>query len=589
MLQPPPELKSNNGNAEKYPNLHEGNSNFDFDAKTRYSLRVKEAHERITKLRSMVEVARAKLCGSREKVQDRHSEIRDLEAQFWKELQRHDGITIIIEKATIETLYKQLVTALDELGPAEEDHMDEHYDLAGLESELALKEEEFYWEFSNPDLEYFANADYTTPPPMSPISDAAESGRSTPVPKDYYLLVEADEIRERIEKFIHERDRCLSIQGQRIALGVAPYQPNVDFLGDFENVYAGYLKQLNEVEDAISQQRKEDVAAKKPVHSKTSNQPKLSPPPSGPRKDTVKPQHFQFEGRKSDGDLLDVPVDSTNSRHRINQWILDSMNVSAFARARYQDILEQPSLKEGVWWNLALRHWQQDHAGDAMLSQHKGSLDYHCESQNVSKAPFPALCKPESASNRGLVGEEAIQPQSLLDSQDKNTSNVNPRRPRSPLSSPYPTPAASAKDGTRPRPQSLPASWEPDLSIYTPVFRSSTGKRKVSHPHGNHPPTPPSTSDSPTWAFICLECHLVNRTAPEPHSPLSSDQPFWTFYCVRCDSPNSVLSPLPPIPCGFQRAWWDAPHSGRLPPPSPHRSPPLPISPHFHPVSSSQS
>ncbi|MCJ1452869.1 hypothetical protein MMC28_003214 [Mycoblastus sanguinarius] len=406
--------------------LYDLDTDFDLDARSRYAHRITKAYEKIADLRHGVSGARLDLHKGRKVLYTQHSTIRDLEAQFWKELHRREGSLAAINDDPITNLSQELQQALDKLGLEEEDYGEKEIDLLVLERELSLKEEQFYHEFSDPQFVYLANPDFTTPTPncLSPRSSGTETEGPDPTNPYRGGFGVADVLRERIDDLVAERDHYLSIQQDREVLGVPLYQPNVDFLRNFENVYAGLKKELEEVDkqsvtdlyagshvknDVIKQRKLEEengqprcsqAAKAGTLNDRLSVRSMPVHPGSKLRESIGRPKQFRFDMCKSDGDLVDTIRDCPNSLERINQWILNSMSVSAVERSRHWSMLNAPLLEQRDWWSQVLKFWHQDRAGEGMLSRERGPVEQNCASKDDSESPPTVIPISDSATEQ---------------------------------------------------------------------------------------------------------------------------------------------------------------------------------------------
>lgn len=157
------------------------------------------------------------------------------------------------------------------------------------------------------------------------------------------------------------------------------YQPNVEFLATFDEVYTTNLNELNLIEKDITRlefemgtadPRGEGVrsfgttgfTSQEPISYKeyhTQAQP--IPMPS------------RIPRRKSDGDLLKAPTDRPSVRQRINEWILEGLKSSAIERAQHRAIFNDPGLGGLTSWALVQDFWKDESSKSTSASPPNGS------------------------------------------------------------------------------------------------------------------------------------------------------------------------------------------------------------------------
>jgi len=77
----------------------------------------------------------------------------------------------------------------------------------------------------------------------------------------------------------------------------------------------------------------------------------------------------------SENDLTQVRLNWTNTRGRIEGWLLDALENSSLQKAQLRNVLSSDTLDYDNWWQLVLQHWKSDspsstafHTGDTTAS-----------------------------------------------------------------------------------------------------------------------------------------------------------------------------------------------------------------------------
>jgi hypothetical protein len=98
---------------------------------------------------------------------------------------------------------------------------------------------------------------------------------------------------------------------------------------------------------------------------------------------TLIDRHTQFRLRSrpySETDLGDARLKWSDTRNRIEEWLLETLEHSGLHRARLRSQLSNTKLDDETWWKLVCEHWSSDtpegeviHTGDTVASTIDGS------------------------------------------------------------------------------------------------------------------------------------------------------------------------------------------------------------------------
>ncbi|KAL8981284.1 MAG: hypothetical protein Q9205_003881 [Flavoplaca limonia] len=327
----------------------------------------------ITHLREKVIMARLELRESRVAMRQQHSLIRSLETRLlnqWRtfgDSSDHDAIT---------ELHAELCSALEELGPMEQNYDDQEDGLDTLEFDLEAKEERFYGQDSQAGLQENKerlSAEYSS---TSFSSDESEQDHLSPQYLYYSRVGDAQIARERLMDLEAQKEQYLDIERERDALGVPLYQENTDFLSQYDKICAEHQRELEKIERDVQSleiqagfSKIKDPAEKITFrdlgwdqednigsrHSSPISEPGLAGGRSGQSRE-------EYPRRKSENDILALPTDPRSSRERINQWILERLKNTPIEQLRHKTELNRPNLDDKAWWSLVCHFWQLDRA-----------------------------------------------------------------------------------------------------------------------------------------------------------------------------------------------------------------------------------
>lgn len=349
-----------------------------------------EGHAKPTKARSDIDILRGRVTRSRLELRElrvqlrqHHVHIREMQTLFWRCLQKQWNENGEPNQPTLQKLYDEILTALDEIGPEEESYNEKEDDLDLLEYKLGKMEDRFY-ALDAP------SEDSSTVEFASATSNASSprSWNTTPnYAKDGDFLShryrsrvgDANIMKERLLELTTERAQYLDTEANRRAMDLPLYQPNVDFLATFEEVYTTHLEELHRIEEEVV-----DLKAKMNKTYPDSKEglpvqadaliPHL--PYSQVTYQSSKPSRCSQSStnRQSGGGIIRVPVDASSVRQRINRWILDGLMSSALERARHQAILHNRNIDNTQWRSLVFEYWKSDRASSSRSSAASNSV-----------------------------------------------------------------------------------------------------------------------------------------------------------------------------------------------------------------------
>ncbi|CAF9940897.1 MAG: hypothetical protein HETSPECPRED_002671 [Heterodermia speciosa] len=334
---------------------------------------VQELRRDVQELREEILAARLSLRELRTHVGRQRARIRKLEVKFRDELRSCRNNPGDLDIEMLDELHEDISQAWDVLGPEEEDCNEKEDDLNVLELRLEGLEAELYSESTVGSSECMAKPGSSrTVFPSRDLTTASNSEDGQPEndvnsPMYEYLskLGDARIIRERLWELESKRSQYLDIQRDRAMVGHPQYQPNIDFLADYEKIHNEEFIQLQAVEmEVASLARKAGIEA---------------PIPSGEQKhDCTRIEDTQSEIPSSVSQIetsnlaspqpsLTATVSSTLSapsatHQHVNDWMFYILEISSLERARHKAIMGSPDMDDVEWANLVRRTWQRDRA-----------------------------------------------------------------------------------------------------------------------------------------------------------------------------------------------------------------------------------
>lgn len=323
------------------------------------------SRKEVENLRGQVTRSRLELRELRVGLRQRQIRIRHMQAQFWRGLQNQRINDSSLDNNTLQQLFDDIQRALDELGPEEANYDEKEDDLDELEYKLGKLEDRFY--DTDADLAGskagFASSSSSSSPRRSHSTTPTRSVGETSWKYRYLSRVgDANIVRERLEDLCIERSQYVNLEEDRAAVGRDYYPPNVEFLDTFEEVYAEMALELREIEEDLERLQNESPStpptAANPFRTIDLVQESTSLTDQHEGREIWCQSHTPR--RKSDGDLKNVPEETT--RQRVNQWILESLQGSRIEKATLKAMLRDPNLNEDSWWSLVRDYWQRDQA-----------------------------------------------------------------------------------------------------------------------------------------------------------------------------------------------------------------------------------
>ncbi|KAI4250584.1 MAG: hypothetical protein L6R40_000184 [Gallowayella cf. fulva] len=358
----------------------------------------KALRKEVSNLRERVVMARLELRERRVGMQQQHSLVRTLETQLLKHWQRLDGSP---DQDAVARLHADLCTALDKLGPIEEDYDEREDGLDTLEYDLEAKETRFYRQITRLGPDGSDASSSTHRSLTSTPSDELDQDFLSPQSLYYSRIGDARIARERLMDLEAEKIQYLDIEREREALGIPLYQDNIDFLSQYDSAYAEHQKELEKIEKDIESLEVQagfssanDATAAVTFHeldwqSDLSAGNRQSSPFTAPGQARLSLLTVEEPPRrKSENDIKGVPNDSWSSRDRVNQWILERLKNSPIERARHQAILNDSKLDPEAWWSLVLEFWQLDRAACSSnnSSSHVSDTSLSAKAQGVHES-----------------------------------------------------------------------------------------------------------------------------------------------------------------------------------------------------------
>lgn len=324
-------------------------------------------------LRDLILQTRLSLRELRTRVGRQGARIREMEVRLWDELRSHRYNTKDLNREMLDELHEEISHALDIVGPEEEEYNEKEDDLNVLEYRLEGLEADLYNDSTTGTSEIMARPQsLTTISSRRNSTTTMRSQRYQPdsdvnSPMHQYLskLGDARIIRERLHELRSQRSQYLDIQLEREALGLPQYQPNIDFLADYEKIFDEEFSRLQVVEkDVAMLAQKTGLEPANPsgelandaMNTDSSQVATPSPPRQIIAATSASPQP-----------ALTLTNFSTLSatfaaRQRINEWILLILEISPLERARHKAVLGNPDLDDMEWASLVGKYWQRNQA-----------------------------------------------------------------------------------------------------------------------------------------------------------------------------------------------------------------------------------
>ena len=240
----------------------------------------------------------------------------------------------------------------------------------------------------------------------SQSSMARSTRNSSPLQQYLSKLGDARIIQERLRELRSEKAQYLDIQRDREVLRYPQYQPNVDFLADYDRIYNEEFSQLKDVEvEVASLARKvgletpligdmqEDVIYPDNAQAEIINSSKQSKALSANHHRTPQLTTSPIQSRVPADTLIATDCTSTPqvtvspeqarafsdmlvARRRVNDWMFHILQLSPLERARHKAILGDPTLDDAEWSKLSGKYWQREEGipHDESSRQHDSPL-----------------------------------------------------------------------------------------------------------------------------------------------------------------------------------------------------------------------
>ena len=354
-------------------------------------------------LREEVMQARLTLRELASNMREPKSQVQNLHNQLWTAWQHHWNRDHELDRGALNTLYENMQKLLDEIGPLDEAYAEQEDDLHVLEYRLGEIEKNVYSKAILPNRNQHSGTSSSSSSEFSEESAKfrpafSDSGTHDEAMQRYLDRVgDANIARERVLLLRQERDEYIGAAQQRLALGVPQYQPNADFLEDFDKHYQLRVQEMNAINNDLPQ-----LAAALGIVNAAENVQDLSlEAPENPRGVTPRatwPQPPGLSDRAklrrtlSDGDLRRLREnDTSNFGERINTWMLEKLAVSKVEQFLQDLILGSPNLQEHEWWSLVLRYWKKQSV----------------RSQGLQSPPLSYSSQPNSAQRSSISGLHA--------------------------------------------------------------------------------------------------------------------------------------------------------------------------------------
>lgn len=398
----------------------------------------KSPREDISRIREQVIMNRLDLRERRVDMRQQHVIVRNLEAQILRHWQMDVGS---VDQDAIRHLHGELCTALEQLGPMEEDYDDKEDGLDTLEFDLEVKEKRFYRHHFRSASEGSFDSPSTRRTSISTLPEgldrhlAERQDFMSPQTQYYSRIGDAKIVRERLMELEAQRAHYLEIERDREALNVPLYQENIDFLSNYENEYSEHMAELEKIEKDI-----EDLGIEAGFFSAddlkdTTNTPNVVETANTNRmmrraSSATEPGQFgstyapaeEPPRRKSEGDVWEIPNDPRSTRQRINQWLLERLKDSKLEKARHMAILNDPKLDKNAWWDLVLEFWQMDVAAQSKSSSR------HVSGASASAKPLGLKDSLKSISNKAPSSATTCHPVEDLSWRRENATDLAPIR-----------------------------------------------------------------------------------------------------------------------------------------------------------------
>ena len=336
------------------------------DAPSQAQKRFDKAWRRMLDLRGEVTQARLTLREMAARLEDPKSRLRSLNAKLYDIWQYHWNSATEPDRDDLTKLYKSIQKVLDEVGPLEEHYNEKEDDLHLLEYRLGEIEERVYSRAVAVDPRSSSSASSLISSsikeePSSYSDMTSYNSKHDDVQRYLDRVGDANIVRERIAQLQQDRDQYAETAKQRAFIGVPQYQPNVEFLEDFDDVFESHMQELNTINQDIRR-----LAVSADIEVPTSPATEIAvietddPIPIAMRatwpltsevpKETKPKRSFSYD------DLSELRKnDKINLRERVNSWLLERLRTSKLAR-----LLDSPHIQPNERWDAIVHSWPRE-------------------------------------------------------------------------------------------------------------------------------------------------------------------------------------------------------------------------------------
>ena len=331
---------------------------------TQAQKRFEKVWRKMLDLREEVTQARLALREVAARLKEPRSQLLILNTKLYGIWQRNWNNATEPSRDMVTELYESIQKHLDEVGPLEETYIEQEDELHSLEYRLGEIEERVYGRAVTLDPQSGSHASSSTSPSIRERSPGYDE-KPSDAPKDEdavqrYLdrVGDANIVRERIAQLQQDRDYYIETAKQRAAVGVPQYQPNIEFLADFDSVFEENMQELNTINQDIQR-----LAVAADIEAPSSPATEVAvvetddslplamratwPLPSDTPKEAKPKRSFSYD------DLSELRKnDKINLRERINSWILERLRTS-----RMERLLDSPDIRAEERWDAIVHSW----------------------------------------------------------------------------------------------------------------------------------------------------------------------------------------------------------------------------------------
>lgn len=355
------------------------------DHQSRREDRLQKVKAETADLRDKVARIRLELRELRVGLQQENARIWEMQGHFWGQL-RSQVKTHPKPNESLRDLQGQIQNLLDEIGPRQSSYDEKEDNLIFLEYRLGKKEARFY-ELESQPLECSSVSGSSQQSPSSATKFTEDDSSLT---HQYLSRVgDANIVSERMMELAEEKAHYLNIEQDRLAMGFQLYEPNVDFLAQYDEMYADHLRQLQEITEDIQNLEPAPEFLSLDNANSALQEKRGSLPGKAPLQAQSEPggdiDRDWIRRRMSDGDLLRLSDDERSRRESISRSMLQRLG------ARPLPILDTPDLDNGSWQLVQERGQESQHLQSSPMEPYElpgsgSSMDFH-EQKRGTKSP----------------------------------------------------------------------------------------------------------------------------------------------------------------------------------------------------------